>query len=332
MPKPSIVKNVVRECVRAQEPFFLKGPVGVGKSEIAQQVCDELKMELVDIRLSLMDPTDIKGFPAPDLAKGKMFWLPASFLPPMKAKTKGLLFLDEMNSAPPTVQAASYQLMLGRRIGDYILPDGWTVGAAGNRAIDRSLVNTTPAALNNRMVQLEIEPDLEEFVTYARTKGVNDSVIGFLRFKQDLLHKFDPSQNPDAFPTPRGWFKVNKMEKLISDPNTAHEVFKGILGPGAAADYRAFNEVRASLPTIEQISKVPDDAPVPQLVGALHAVTTSLASATTQASFEKFMRYVTRMPREWQVLYIRDAMNVCSSIRFTKPFTTWCIANADITL
>ena len=332
MSKPSRITELLRASITMKEPFFLKGPVGVGKSQIAKQVCDELGYEFIDVRLATMDPTDIKGFPAPDLAKKTMHWLPANFLPATKTKTKGLLFLDEMNSALPAIQASAYQLTLDRRIGDYELPAGWTVGAAGNRAIDRSIVNQTPAALNNRLIHMEMETDLDDWVNFARIKNISDTTIAFLRFKSMLLHSFDPAKNPEAFPTPRGWFKVDKIESRNFDPAVAYDLIKGTVGEAAAVEHKAFKNVYMTLPTIDEIAVSPDGAKLPTTPGALHAIITSMGSKTTKTSFPKFVQYVGRMPPEWQVLYVRDAMKVCRDVIFTREFRDWSVANQNVTL
>jgi hypothetical protein len=337
MSKPSEVAAMVRAAILMREPFFLKGAVGVGKSQVVKQVCDELGIGFTDVRLSQMDPTDIKGFPCPDQATGQMRWLPANFFPPMgtKAKpnkTKGLLFMDEMNSAVQAVQASAYQLTLDFKVGDYVLPEGWTVGAAGNRAVDRSIVNKTPAALNNRLIHIEWENDLEDWVAHARTKGIADINIAWLRFRSALFHSFDPAINPEAFPTPRGWFKVDKIMKQGLPANVQLDLIRGTVGNGAAMEHLAYLKTYLTLPTVQEIAVAPDTTEVPEQPSSLYALTTSLASATTKTSFSNFLQYVSRMEKEWQVRYIRDVMKTCNEVKHTKPFVDWSMTNADVLL
>jgi MoxR-like ATPase len=104
MSKPSQVARMLHSCIEMKIPFYMAGAVGVGKSQVAKQVATSLGLDFTDVRLSQMDPTDIKGFPSPDARTKTMGWLPADFLP---KKGKGLLFLDELVSAPTAVQAAS---------------------------------------------------------------------------------------------------------------------------------------------------------------------------------------------------------------------------------
>lgn len=329
MSKPSQVIRMMTRCIAMQIPFFLSGPVGAGKSQTAFQVCENLKISFTDVRLSQMDPTDIKGFPSPDAKNGVMHWLPADFLP---TKGKGLLFLDELNSAPVAVQAAAYQLILDRKVGNYTLPPGWCVAGAGNRDIDRSLVNKMPAALANRLVHIDFEVDLDDWVQHAMSRGISAETIAFLRFKSNLLHSFDATQNPKAFPTPRSWFTVDKIMKDNMNAADEHALVQGTVGAGAAAEFSAFMRIIKELPTVDEIKLAPDSTKVPTSPATLYALTTSLAMATTKSGFARFMQYVERMETEWQVVYIRDCLKRENSVKFDPVFTKWSIAHADVVL
>ena len=191
--QPSSIRTALPRLIEKQRPVFLWGAPGVGKSDVVGQIATDLKLELRDVRLSLLDPIDLKGFPVVDTAKKQMKWLPADFLP---TKGRGLLFLDEMNSAPQSVQAAAYQLILNRKIGDYKLPDGWAVLAAGNRSSDRSVVHAMPAALANRFVHLDFDIDVNDWNYWAMTNGMHDDLRAFIQFRPNLLHSFDAASNP----------------------------------------------------------------------------------------------------------------------------------------
>jgi hypothetical protein len=329
---------MLRSCIALHIPFYLSGPVGAGKSQVAKQVSDGEKMLFSDVRLSQMDPTDIKGFPSPDAANNVMRWLPADFLPPMKLKSgkpndsQGLLFLDELVSAPVTVQAAAYQLILDRQVGSYKLPPGWSIGGAGNRAADRSIVNRMPAALANRLVHIDYEIDLDDWVAHAMKSGISANTIAFMRFRANLLHSFDAASNPMAFPTPRSWFTVDKFAQAGLPQVDEHALIKGTVGEGAAAEYSAFIRVIKDLPTPDEIKLAPDTANVPDSPATLFALTTSLAMATDVKTFPRFLQYVERMATEWQVVYIRDCIRHCNAVKFEKLFTKWIVAHSDVVI
>lgn len=330
MAKPSQVARMLRSCIELRIPFYLVGPVGAGKSQTAAQAAEALDLEFRDVRLSQMDPTDIKGFPSPDAKTKTMHWLPADFLP---RKGKGLLFLDELPSAPLAVQAAAYQLILDRKVGSYELPPGWAIGSAGNRVgLDRSIVNKMPAALANRLLRIEYEVDVEDWVTHAMAMGISPDNIAFIRFRSKLLHSFDPNENPESFPTPRSWFTVDKITKARLPEADEYAMVQGAVGKPAAAEHQAFMRVIKELPTPDEIKIAPDTTPVPSAPATLFALTTSLAMATDKASFANYLQYVRRMEKEWQVVYIRDCLARVNEVKFHKDFTAWSIANADVVL
>lgn len=326
--KPSQLFHALNGLLNVHLPAFILGPPGVGKSEVVAQLAAHRGVELRDVRLGLMDPTDIKGFPSPDHVKKLMTWLPPDFLP---TKGKGILFLDELTSAPPAVQAASYQLVLNRAVGNYKLPPGWDILAAGNRDTDRAVVHRMSSALANRMIHLSLEPDLEEWVAYAGANGISLNTIAFLRFRSELLHKHEPNTKSHAFPTPRSWFF---LDKIVQEAKMARDIefeaLKGTVGEGAAGEYHAFIRVVKDLPTIDDIRKAPDKITVPTGSAVLYAVTTMVDLATTKKDYAHFMKFVERLPKEYQVVYNRAVIKRVPEIKFDPVFTKWGNANHEV--
>lgn len=341
--KPSKAKAALLHLIERRRPAFIWGAPGVGKSEVVEQTAAESARKLVDVRLSTMDVVDIRGFPVPNLEAKTMEWLIANFLPPMQVpgktksklvpnESKGLLFLDEMNSAPQAVQAAAYQLVLNRRIGDYELPANWAILAAGNRASDRSVVNAMPAALANRFVHIDFEPDADDWQAWAAVNGVSDVTRGFLRFKPALLHSFDPATNPRAFPSPRSWVFVDDVINSHLDAETEHELIKGTVGEGAAAEYLTFARLARDLPSVDEILLAPDTAPVPDEPSAQYAICTALDAKANKNTIGRLLTYAERLPVEFQVLFVRYAAMTNREITQTKEYTKWVTANQDVLL
>lgn len=329
--KPSQVSESLKHLIKIKRPFFLWGPVGVGKSDVVRSVASDLKLELRDVRLNLVDPVDLKGFPVVGgTAKTKsMNFVPPSFLP---TKGEGILFFDEMNSATQAVQAAAYQLILDRKLGDYELPPGWSIGAAGNRARDRAVVHSMPSALANRFVHVDYEVDVEDWYTWALKNDVSDLTRGFIRANRDLLHAHDASKNERAFPTPRSWVFADQLANSGLTPDTEYELVKGTVGEGAAAVYLAHSRMHAKLPTAEEILLNPDSAPVPDEPSAMWAVCSSLDKVATATSFPRLIKYAERLPKEFQVLFVRSAATLERSITRTKEYIAWVTANQDVLL
>ena len=167
-------------------PVMLWGPPGVGKSQIIAGIADRHAVPLIDIRLSQMEPTDLRGIPFRN--GDNVEWSVPALLPDARRHgPAGILFLDEINAAPPTVSAAAYQLILDRRLGEYVIPRGWAIFAAGNRQGDRGVTYAMPAPLANRFTHYEVEPNLDDWVAWALRTGIDERILGFLRFRPDLL-------------------------------------------------------------------------------------------------------------------------------------------------
>ena len=335
----SQVKEVVRHCVSTQSPVMIHSAPGLGKSDLVRQIVADknaltpkakgkAKQEvygLVDFRLALRDPTDIKGFPMPDQATSTMKFFRDGELP---KDGNGILFLDEINSAAPSTQAAAMQLTLDRKIGDYRLPDGWSIVAAGNRETDRSVVNRMPSALSLRLQHVDLEVSLDDSCEWAFANGISPEMIAFWRFKPDLLHKFDATLR--SSPNPRSWARANKDLDAPISKEARFELLKGTVGEVAALDFTAFRQIWHNLPSLDQIMLNPKDTPVPKEPGTLYALATAIGLRANGGNMNKLMMYVTRMPVEFQVLTVRDIVRTSSDAITTTSYVEWCVNNSHI--
>jgi hypothetical protein len=249
---PRDAKRAIQKCFNKQRPLFLWGPAGIGKSDIVKQIGEDIGAHVIDIRLSLWEPTDIKGVPYFDSNSGKMLWAPPSELPDeemAKEHKKIILFLDEMNSAPGSTQAAAYQLILNRRIGTYRLPDNVVIVAAGNREADRGVTYRMPAPLSNRFIHLELRVDWDDYAFWATENRIHKDVVGFLTFSKKDLHDFDPKSASKAFATPRSWTFVSELlEDDDTDENTLTNLISGAVGEGLAIKFMAHRKVSSKMP------------------------------------------------------------------------------------
>ncbi|MGB3639895.1 MAG: MoxR family ATPase [Rivularia sp. (in: cyanobacteria)] len=215
------------------------GPPGIGKSSIVGQLAKESDIDFVDVRLSQLAPTDLRGLPVAENGISK--WFPPEFLP---SKGKGILFLDELNMAPPAMQGVAQQLILDRCVGSYEVPDGWFVWAAGNRKEDRAAVFDMPSPLANRFLHLEVQPDFESFKAYALDKGIHEQIIAFLSFRTTLLHKIDPQQ--PAWPSPRSWVMASALHFAGLDINSA-------VGSATGTEFNSYISMYENLPNLVAI-------------------------------------------------------------------------------
>ncbi len=331
--KPSQLSEALFALLAERVPAHIWGATGIGKSQIVQQVADRMQCALLDLRAVLLDPIDLRGLPW--IHQGQTQWIPPGFLP---TQGRGILFLDELTSAPQMTQAACYQLVLDRKLGEYRLPDEWYVIAAGNPASERGVHFAMPRPLRNRFVHLTLEADLQEWCQWALVAGVRPEIIAFLRFKPDLLHHPAAEADANAWPTPRSWEMASKIlsgQAAVSKTSyttSAVEaaMFEGTLGEGAAAELVGFLRLFRELPSIDEILLNPDKAPVPNQPDSLVAISTALGRALTAHTIGKGLRYLDRVPPEFRVLTIRDATARDRGLTHTPEFVQFAVDNAEV--
>jgi MoxR-like ATPase len=275
--KPTRVEEVIDHILSTRWPAFIWGPPGVGKSSIVRKVATDRKLALLDIRASLLDPTDLRGIPT--VEDGNARWCPPSFLP-SDPGSEGILFFDELNAAPPLVQASLYQLTLDRRVGEYVLPDKWRIIAAGNRAEDASVTFRMPAALSNRFVHLDFEVDFDDWRKWAIDREIHSLVLGFLSTRQELL--FNMSNTDRGFPTPRSWEMVSDVLNVVGHNKGAHDIMLGIVGEAAAIEFVAYCDHALSEETIREILKDPENAKLPAKLGDQYALISYVTAAASK--------------------------------------------------
>ena len=284
---PNSAKASIKTAMRKQRPIFLWGPPGIGKSDIVQQITDSFdNSHLIDIRLSLWEPTDIKGIPYFDSNIGKMVWGAPSELPDEAFASQYdniVLFLDEMNSAAPSVQAAAYQLILNRRVGQYKLPDNVMIVAAGNREADKGVTYRMPAPLANRFVHLEMRVDFDDWFQWAVTNNIHKDVVGFLTFSKKDLYDFDPKSPSRSFATPRSWSFVSELLEDDLDENTTTDLVSGSVGEGLAVKFMAHRKVAASMPNPTDILAGKVKEMTGKEISAMYSLTVSLCYELKEA-------------------------------------------------
>ena len=288
---PKNITNSITHAIKKKRPVFLWGAPGIGKSEIVRQITNSYKNSLlIDIRLSLWEPTDIKGIPYFDSNANKMVWAPPAELPDEETAAKYdtiVLLLDEMNSAAPAVQAAAYQLILNRKVGTYELPDNVHMIAAGNRDADKGVTYRMPAPLANRFVHLEMAVDFNDWFDWAVENTIHQDVVGYLQFSKKSLYDFDPRSASRSFATPRSWTFVSEILDDELDENTTTDLVSGAVGEGEAVKFMAHRKIASSLPNPSDIL----DGKVKELnskeISAKYSLTVSLCYELKESADKK---------------------------------------------
>ncbi len=320
-------------------PVMLWGPPGVGKSQMVAQVAEKNNVEVIDIRLSQMEPSDLRGIPFRD--DGSVEWAIPAMLPNVERHGEtGILFLDEITSAAPSVSAAAYQLILDRRLGQYDVPNGWAIFAAGNRQGDRGVTYTMPAPLANRFSHFEVDLNLDDWVAWAYANEIDERIIAFLRFRPDLLFDFDPAHNPVAFPSPRSWeFAHRGLKKFLDRPDLLTGALQACVGPAAGVELNAFIANLEQMPDLEAIVRG-DDIDAPKEIDLQYAVASALVGHAIRAKKEtepakiqgNILNYANKFPqREMGVMMVSDMHRAIGEDLFALPeFANWADKIADI--
>jgi hypothetical protein len=285
---PNSAKASIKHALKKKRPIFLWGPPGIGKSEIVAQICDSLSnSHLIDIRLSLWEPTDIKGIPYFDSNSGTMVWGAPSELPTEEFAAQFdyiVLFLDEMNSAAPSVQAAAYQLILNRRVGQYKLPDNVMIVAAGNRDADKGVTYRMPAPLANRFIHLELAVNFDDWFQWSVVNNIHTDVVGYLTFSKKDLYDFDPKSPSRSFATPRTWSFVSELIEDDLDEATTTDLVAGAIGEGLALKFMAHRKVASSMPNPSDILAGKVKEMRTKEISAMYSLTVSLCYELKEAS------------------------------------------------
>jgi hypothetical protein len=251
-------RKSILTAFKVKRPLFLWGPPGIGKSELVEGIAQELGGIMYDCRLGQMEPTDIRGIPFYNKDTGKMDWAPPVDLPDEETASQYplvVLFMDEMNSAPASVQAAAYQLILNRRVGKYRLPDNVVMVAAGNRESDKGVTYRMPTPLANRFIHQEMKVDFASWQEWAVLNKIHKDVVGYLSFAKQDLYDFDAKSASRAFATPRSWSFVSELLDDECDNDTLTNLIAGTVGEGLAVKFMAHRKVASKMPNPLDILK-----------------------------------------------------------------------------
>lgn len=328
---PTQLTGLIEFYRAAGIPLFLWGSPGIGKSSLVHQYAKTIDALVVDIRLAQFDPVDLRGLPTP--SGDTTSWLAPTILPftgnpNFPADRPIILFLDELAQASPAVQAAAFQLVLDRRVGEHTLLPNVYIIAASNRASDRAGTNRLSTPLLNRFAHLEVISDFDAWKQWAISEGVHPLIVGFLAQRPALLDQFNTAlkSGAQAFPTPRSWHFLSSLLHALPDIATTpthvlSTIAASAVGAAVAAEFVAFVENAHILPTWEEITSSPTKAKVPNAdqPDALYAVASLLVVRVDESTASAVAEYASRLPMEFQTLVASDLARSKPQIAIKSP-------------
>ncbi|KXJ59497.1 MAG: hypothetical protein AXW14_15465 [Alteromonas sp. Nap_26] len=317
--KPSTAVDMIATVIRAGLVPMIHGSPGTGKSDIVAQVARDFNLTLIDERLANCDPTDLKGFP--QIIGEKATYVPFDTYPTEgdalpEGKDGWLLFLDELPHAPESVQKAAYKLILDRAVGGKKLHPKVAIVAAGNLESDGAFTTRSSTAMQSRLIHIELTISTPDWIEYAQQNDFDPRIVSYIQYKPSNLQMFDPDHTDYTFACPRTWEFASKILRQLDDVGpSALPLLAGTLGEGAAREFIAFNQVFDQLPSITSIQASPETATMPyHQGGTLYALAGVLADNVTKTNATALLKYVGRMPREFQVITIRDMNRRCPQL------------------
>jgi hypothetical protein len=320
------IKSQYQQPLDKRRSLFVQGPPGCGKSDSSLQAATELAIGWQSLQATIEDPITLSGLPARDGDYAR--FLPFADKLPMTGE--GILCIDEINTAPPAVQAGLYDLFLHGKLGSYTLPPGWYVMATGNRDEDRAATQRIPMPLIGRWTRVLVDVDLADWTRWALVSGVRTEVIAFFQFKPELFHTFDPKV-AQPYCCPRT--AVFASHIIESAPyGLEHELLCGTIGEGVATELTAFIRIYREMVSVDQILLDPNGAPVPKEPAAACAIAAALAHKASEQNFDRCLAYGRRMMKEYEVLLVSLATRREAALCATRAFIQWATDNADVVL
>lgn len=329
---PKQLQQLLAATIPARMPVLIQGAPGVGKSDIVAHAAEAANADIIISHPVVSDPTDFKGLPG--IVADAAEFLPFGELrKAIEADKPTVFFLDDLGQAPPAVQAACMQLILARRVNGHMVSPHVCFVAATNRRQDRAGVAGLLEPVKSRFSTIvELVPDLDSWCAWALSNNMPVELISFVRFRPNLLHDFKPSVDLTNSPCPRTVANVGRLMQLGIPSELEYPVFSGACGNGFAAEFLGFLKIARKLPNPDVILMNPQAAEVPTDPATLYALCGALSRKASDATIDRLTEYCNRLPAEFSVLLMRDAIKIAPEIQYCKGFVSWCTSHSDVLL
>jgi len=330
---PRETKRLIIEAMLADLVPFVQSSPGIGKSSIARGISREFGMKLLDERLSTREPVDLSGFAMKNEQGTRARYMPLEDFVPLQGFDEipkdengedyegWLLFFDEFNSAPRSVQAAAYKLILDREVGRHKVHSKVKMLCAGNLATDRAITNNFGTAMQSRLVHIEMRHDFAEWMEdVALPNNYDPRIIAFLSQWPNKLMDFRPDHQEKTFACPRTWEFVNKFVKGKEVTDERAKFLAGTITSGIAMEFNQFCKVWKELVTVKEILADPANCRVPEDPNIQWATIGSMLDQIEDKIFDKLTTYVNRFDMGFKVLFYRSVMVRQPTLRNHKAF------------
>ena len=323
-----VCTSILRKSPKAVP--FLKGKPGMGKSDGAVQIGKALGMpddRILVVHVNNHDVVDFTGVPS--VVDGEtIFNPPAMFSKFRKGTGAGLIVLEELPQSSTHHQTWAAGFVLERKTSTFELDDNVCIIITGNRVEDRAGAKQLLGHLSNRMYEFNLDTSLDDWCDWAMDNGVDAMGIAFMRLRPGLLNDYDSSRSVN--PTQRAWTQLFTEVPTDLPTDLYLAAAEGKVGEGAAAEWVAARDMMAKMPSVDVIRLHPEVTEIPEEPAVRYAVATALSMTTTPDAFSRDMMYISRMPKEFQMVFITDALRLNKDLQRTEDFVKWAVLNSDI--
>jgi hypothetical protein len=309
---------------------FIKGKPGMGKSDAAVQIGRNLGLDddrILVVHINNHDVVDFTGVPY--IKDGATHFAPTDmFYKFRKGTGPGLIILEELPQSTTHHQTWASGTILERKTPTFEFDPGVRFIVTGNRVEDKAGAKQLLSMLSDRLLHIEMETSLDDWTGWAMENDIDPMGIAFLRLRPQLLNDFDPDRQLN--PTQRSWTQMFREIPTDLPKDLYLYACEGKVGEGAAAEWVAAKDLMARMPSVDSIRLAPESMEIPQEPAVKYAVATALSMTTQPGAFERDMKYISRMPKEFQMVYVTDALRLHPDLQQTKQFIEWAVKNKDI--
>lgn len=278
----------------------LEGDPGTGKTSIPRSVASEEGWKYTMILAPHLDLVEGKGYPVHNPEEDKVKFVPLDIWPTEPGP--GIILIDEIAQAIPAVQASLSSLLFGRKMGNYILPDGWLIVTTGNLHSNKAATHRMPTHIRNRLQRYHVKSDVDTFLQFGRSYGLDETMLRFLANRPGLLHDFSPEA--EICPTMRKWQKVSAVLKA-NPPETVRDVMiQAEVGKPAAAEFTEYLRGQSNMPKYRDVVTDPEGAKLVEENSYITALMHALGRRGKAEHAEELCTYVQRYEGEYQVVFL----------------------------
>lgn len=321
------VSQMIERAYSIRRPLFVWGAPGTGKSSLFKQFAERANLQMLDWRLTLMEPVDMRGTPWRE--NGLTVWSPPAELP---RAGKGIILLDELPQARIDTKNVAAMLVLERRIGEYKLPEGWWIAAAGNKMEHNSGTSPNPKHLDNRFWHATLDVSNDDWLQWAEEHDIDYRAYAYIKYRPEALLDFDPRSKDASFATPRSWELMSDIIKDLDkdgalasfDLADVAEMCCGAVGTARGNEFAGFLNTMHSLVNIDTVFASPSTATLPSDPSICYALMGALAVASKRDTLGAAAEYAARLPGEFSVLLMHCVEKKNPGLMKSKAYIDLC--------